>query len=348
MEYTANGKILLLGGYTVLVKPNLSLVLGVNAYVRVEIIELKDKKVKIFIPQFKIKKDFSIQELSNLKIEGKDKFVLNAIKACFEYLKFKKLLIKGFKITTKSDSAFSVNNGKSGLGSSAAVTVATVKAILGLHGCTDENEIHKISQYSHSISQGKVGSGFDIASALYGTIIYSRYSPDLIDLNNPSKLFKTNLDCKIKKVNLSDFNLVFANIPNSSMDTTSSVLKFFKFIKSNPSNQIINEINSANSNAIEALQSEDLNAFKNYFEQARKLTKELGKVAGIEIEPDELSNMIGESYDYGAFVCKLPGAGGMDSIVALCTTNGAALRLKTFWKQRGLAVINLNLYEASK
>jgi phosphomevalonate kinase len=41
--------------------------------------------------------------------------------------------------------------------------------------------IHSVAQYAHCLAQGKVGSGFDISSSVYGTHIYKRFSPSLLD-----------------------------------------------------------------------------------------------------------------------------------------------------------------------
>ena len=41
--------------------------------------------------------------------------------------------------------------------------------------------IHNTSQYVHCLAQGKVGSGFDIASAVYGSHLYTRFDPSVIN-----------------------------------------------------------------------------------------------------------------------------------------------------------------------
>ncbi len=57
---------------------------------------------------------------------------------------------------------------KYGLGSSAAVTVATVKAILRFYGVKMSNElVYKLSAISHYSVQGN-GSAGDIAASVYG------------------------------------------------------------------------------------------------------------------------------------------------------------------------------------
>lgn len=81
---------------------------------------------------------------------------------------------------------------KTGLGSSAAMTTAVVAALLhylgsiDLSSCCKENQssnldmVHIIAQTAHCIAQGKVGSGFDVSSAVYGSHRYVRFSPEVL------------------------------------------------------------------------------------------------------------------------------------------------------------------------
>lgn len=39
---------------------------------------------------------------------------------------------------------------------------------------------HNVAQFSHCAAQGKIGSGFDVSSAIYGSQIYTRFSPSII------------------------------------------------------------------------------------------------------------------------------------------------------------------------
>ncbi|KAI3619044.1 phosphomevalonate kinase [Moniliophthora roreri] len=80
---------------------------------------------------------------------------------------------------------------KTGLGSSAALITSLVSSILYHLGVISqsafENEsseerhlAHNISQYVHCLAQGKVGSGFDVAAAVYGSHIYTRFDPGVL------------------------------------------------------------------------------------------------------------------------------------------------------------------------
>ncbi|KAM7490990.1 hypothetical protein LguiA_033911 [Lonicera macranthoides] len=86
---------------------------------------------------------------------------------------------------------------KTGLGSSAAMTTAVVAALLNYLGVvnlsstsehqqqemkdiSDLDVVHVIAQTAHCIAQGKVGSGFDVSSAVYGSQRYVRFSPTVL------------------------------------------------------------------------------------------------------------------------------------------------------------------------
>jgi phosphomevalonate kinase len=47
-------------------------------------------------------------------------------------------------------------------------------------GPVDVDMVHIIAQTAHCIAQGKVGSGFDVSSAVYGSNRYVRFSPDIL------------------------------------------------------------------------------------------------------------------------------------------------------------------------
>lgn len=48
----------------------------------------------------------------------------------------------------------------------------------GIAGTAEE--IHRIAQYAHCRAQGKVGSGFDVSAAIFGSHVYRRFTPSLL------------------------------------------------------------------------------------------------------------------------------------------------------------------------
>ncbi|KAI5242250.1 ERG8, Phosphomevalonate kinase [Aureobasidium subglaciale] len=78
---------------------------------------------------------------------------------------------------------------KTGLGSSAALVTSFTAAVLSyylpketfdLKNEAGKRKLHNLAQAAHCAAQGKVGSGFDVASAVYGSCLYRRFSPSIL------------------------------------------------------------------------------------------------------------------------------------------------------------------------
>ena len=39
---------------------------------------------------------------------------------------------------------------------------------------------HNLAQYVHCLAQGKVGSGFDVSAAVFGSHLYTRFNPAVL------------------------------------------------------------------------------------------------------------------------------------------------------------------------
>ncbi|KAJ1720483.1 phosphomevalonate kinase [Coemansia erecta] len=91
---------------------------------------------------------------------------------------------------------------KTGLGSSAAMVTSLVAALLahlGVVGSPSSSSlsssashpdewsskerrlVHNVAQLAHCLAQGKVGSGFDVSAAVYGSHVYTRFSPAVLE-----------------------------------------------------------------------------------------------------------------------------------------------------------------------
>jgi len=362
IEAGAPGKVLLIGSYSILEKGNVGFVTTIDAYVHAFINTLPENALILNAPDLGISAKGHINaEKYSIEISAPKEMnlAIKAIEITLKYLWSEGYKTSGFEITTKNDTTFSYvveratnRVSKSGMGSSSAVTVAITSAILSTFTDKVEREkIHKLSQLSHSLATGKVGSGFDVAAATYGSIKYKRYPPELIK-NFPNdysiydirKLINTEWDYEIERVELPHlFDSLIANFPNSAAITTAMVGSVSDFKKNDPDeyNRIIRSMNRHALKAIDALENiakdidieYNLKVFKDEFALNRKYSKELGIKSNTNIEDDESTRLIDESERNGAFVAKLPGAGGRDSIVALTLSNKDTKRLSDFWKR---------------
>eukprot|EP01040_Poterioochromonas_malhamensis_P007562 gene7562-8164_t len=91
---------------------------------------------------------------------------------------------------------------KTGLGSSAALTTSLVSGLLVSFGIIQAHPhltphdcriVHNLAQIVHCKAQGKIGSGFDVATAIYGTIAYSRFNPQILENYLKEPLPSSNL-----------------------------------------------------------------------------------------------------------------------------------------------------------
>jgi phosphomevalonate kinase len=53
--------------------------------------------------------------------------------------------------------------------------------------------VHRLAQYCHSLAQGKLGSGFDVCAAVFGSQIYQRFSTTALDYLMPEGEVRTIL-----------------------------------------------------------------------------------------------------------------------------------------------------------
>ena len=355
----APGKILWIGGYAVIERPCVSYVTTVDAFMEAEVERFTEDKVRIIAPDINCSGEGSVDPATgeiSMDCSRELELAKAAADVACSYISSKGVRVRGFELRTRSAGAFSykVREGKvlkSGLGSSAAVSVAVVNALLKAFGIEYKaDEAHKLAQIAHSVANGKVGSGFDVAAASYGSIIYTRYSAGLISGiggrgalgEKLSSAVGIDWDYAIEPLQLPEkFNIAFASFKGRGMETNSAVGSVSSYKRDNPEaySRLIKEMDIYDRAAVESLRriSHGEGAERDFyaaFEKGRAVSKKLGEASGVEIEPDECTDLIEESKENGAFVAKLPGAGGWDAIAALAIGEGNYSKLIDFWKGR--------------
>lgn len=266
---------------------------------------------------------------------------------------------------------------KTGLGSSAAVTASLVGAILAhfklVHiGSTQKRHqrgidmAHNLAQLCHAIAQNKVGSGFDIATAIYGSCIYSRYSPDVLSRIASSTApaledvmavvvpgavasMETRVvpwDHTVKPFALpKDYFLVVGDAaPQSGSATPSMVSAVFKAKTAAQSAFAPHWAALAScQDAIEqGFQRKDSDALKTAFAQLRVARREIGSLARVPIEPAHISPLLDDAQSVpGVIAAGTPGAGGNDAIFALAVGTNARDALVSKWQAKGVGVLGV-------
>jgi mevalonate kinase len=283
---SAPGKLMLFGEHAV-VYDRPCLVTAMDQRMKATVAVLDTPEFQLEAPEVKItgyKK--SLDQLGKGDIPQGAKFVEIAVKNITEKYPLK----SGVKVTTSSD--FS---SQFGFGSSSASTVCTIKALSELFDLQlSQKEIFDVAFKTILDIQG-IGSGFDVAAAIYGGTIYFVTSGKIIE------------------------SLPIKNIPliigySGIKADTATLVKWLKE-KKDTYPEIMDGIYSN----IEVLVASAKTAMiANKWETVGELMNfNQGYLDSLGVNTKKLSNMIYSAKDAGAYGAKLSGAGGGDCMITL-------------------------------
>lgn len=253
---------------------------------------------------------------------------------------------------------------KTGLGSSAALVSAFTGAVLShylsspqfdLSSARDKALLHNLAQAAHCAAQGKVGSGFDIAAAVYGTCIYRRFSPSTLSvLGEPTSFqFAKRLrylvedtnpehkwDAEIKKndVKIPDGMVLMMCDVDCGSETVGMVKKVLGWRKQDPSGAKVlwDQLQQENEGLAKGLLSGDPRKLSESFFKIRAHIRDMGERSGVPIEPPEQTALLDAVTDSvkGVYGGVVPGAGGYDAVVLLVKDDEETLsQLHSFLKE---------------
>lgn len=261
---------------------------------------------------------------------------------------------------------------KTGLGSSAALVTALVSTVV-IHRTMQPDDLglardklHNLAQAAHCAAQGKVGSGFDVAAAIYGSCLYRRFSPSVLESIGElgSTGFEERLFAVVEDIDSEhpwdteclDFGMqlprgmqmVLCDVECGSQ-TPSMVKKVLQWRSENQkeADAIWNALETVNEGLREELKklaqepngviSDDYTNVRTYIENAREIIRTMGRKSGVPIEPSVQTELLDTASTLdGVIGGVVPGAGGYDAIVLLIRDDPAVIeRLNTLfgnWK----------------
>ena len=241
---------------------------------------------------------------------------------------------------------------KTGLGSSAALVTAFTAAVLSYYLPKDvfdldddfsRRRLHNLAQASHCAAQGKVGSGFDVASAVYGSCLYRRFSPSILssNLESGSKGFAAQLadtvnesgtagpwDTEVQKdaVKVPDgLRLVMCDVDCGSQ-TPGMVKKVlaWRVEQASIAEQIWENLHKSNGAMAAELKRVAESGEKEYaglrrcISNIRAAIRKMSESSGVPIEPPAQTKLIDACSEIpGVVGGVVPGAGGYDAIALL-------------------------------
>ncbi|MDP1722410.1 MAG: mevalonate kinase [Candidatus Gottesmanbacteria bacterium] len=273
VSVTAPGKLLLMGEHAV-VYGYPSLVTAIDERLTVEAEKIVDSRVEVNAPQ-----------------AGDTRFVDESVR---QAQRAWGIPGGGFRINTQS--TFS---GKYGFGSSAAVTVATLKALALLYQKDiDQRKLFDIS-YKTVIAVQGVGSGFDVAAAIYGGTIYFVTGGKVIEPLKSNEL---------------PFIVGYTGV---KADTTTLIKQVAEKKEKNP--EKVERIFQAIAKLVDEAKLRILEGDWERVGRLMDFNQEYLRDLGVSSE--KLEAMIGAAKKAGAWGAKLSGAGGGDCMIAVARSD---------------------------
>lgn len=160
---SAPGKLMLFGEHAVIYgRPCIVTAVDQRIYATVE--KIAGEKIVINAPQLEVKNfSIDISRLGKAAYPKEVKFVLKAVENFFKKYK----VSTGLRITTKSEFSSMF-----GFGSSSAVTVCVIKSLAKIFDIEVDNKALFDIAYKTVLDIQGVGSGFDLAAAIWGGTLY--------------------------------------------------------------------------------------------------------------------------------------------------------------------------------
>lgn len=284
--------------------------------------------------------------------DDRTKFLKAAMTIAMAYIDESDIIPETFTLTIKSE--LDDDSGlKYGLGSSAAVVTAVVKAILTkfLPELPSDEEVFKLASIAHVITQGN-GSGADVAASSFGGFLqYSSFQADwLIDEYQKKRtlkgLVKKNWQYfSVKKLTLPASIFISVGWTGTPASTANLVDNVLSLKTSQPSlfHQFLANSHQAVQNILQGIEEEDFNLLKEGVQNNRQALATVGKHANVDIETPLLAKLCEIAEKIGG-AGKPSGAGGGDCGIAFTPSKETKKILESEWKEEGIKPLMIHAY----
>ncbi len=232
---------------------------------------------------------------------------------------------------------------KTGLGSSAALVTSLTAALLthympntlfDVSSDAGRTTLHNLAQAAHCAAQGKVGSGFDVAAAVYGSCTYRRFSPAVLDglpeagaAGFAVKLVSVvdGVPWDVEVAGSDDLGMPKGvALRMCDVDCGSQTVGMVKKVlawkaqDAAQSTQLWDDLQQRNEALAASLRGGRLAELPQKVESVRELIRTMGQQSGVPIEPASQTELLDAvSRVEGVYGGVVPGAGGFDAAALL-------------------------------
>ncbi len=340
---TAPGKLILLGEYAVLkgapalaaacnrrARVTIQTVSSGNSYLSSSVLNL-DKFPFTLVPG----KSIQYQSLPEKRLAGQLKFFSETIHL------YSRLLHKAGKkhppmqIELDTTDFFHPDkNVKLGLGSSAALTVALLGALTKISEIElSVDELFRCAREIHFNAQARVGSGIDIAAAVFGGTLEFQTTPAV-----------GQFTARIEKRHRPSGLHILPVWSGQSASTTRLVQQVKSLEKENARQYafLFSQLIKTARTGCEAFAAKRTERFLAAVEAYQKLLTELGNASGAEIFSPPHRQIAQIVSQYGG-VYKISGAGGGDFSLAFCDNRETVQKIRTALRNSSFSIFDLDM-----
>lgn len=285
-------------------------------------------------------------------VGGEDDYIISAIRVVEALMTQGDGRPRSFDLSVSSE--LEEDDGrKLGLGSSSAVTVATVRAVADLYGlAASDLTVYKLAMLASDTVQ-PIGSGGDIAaSAMTGWVAYT--SPDRSWLRRARQ--RARVGGSVSDLVEADWpGLSVRRLPPPSLrlqagwtGAPASTPALVADVQAGSHGAddyavFLRDSQDCLARLITAIEDDDTAQIIRQIARNRALLAGLSRISGRTIETTELARLVEIALEHGA-TAKSSGAGGGDCGIALCPPATDLFALRAAWETAGIRPLDLSVY----
>ena len=285
-------------------------------------------------------------------VGGEDDYIISAIRVVEALVAEVGGQLRSFDLDISSE-LDEADGRKLGLGSSSAVTVATVRAVAGFYGPSlDDSRVYKLAMLASDAVQ-PIGSGGDIAaSAVTGWVDYA--SPDRVWLRRARQRAQARggtgdlLEADWPGLCLRRLPVPSVRLQAGWTGAPASTPALVADIQAGSHGAddyavFLRDSQDCLARLITAIEDDDAARIMRQIARNRALLAGLSRIGDRTIETAELARLVEIALEHGA-AAKSSGAGGGDCGIALCPPATDLVALRAAWETAGIRPLDLSVY----
>ncbi|KRN28346.1 phosphomevalonate kinase [Lactobacillus selangorensis] len=351
----APGKLYIAGEYAVVETGYPAVVVGLDQFVTVQI-EASTDMGSIQSKQYQENSLYWRREEGQLVFDNRDNpfhYILSAIHFTEQYAQERGLRMRIYHLKVDSD-LDSADGKKYGLGSSAAVTVATVKALGKFYKLNlTKPQLYKLAAIAHLAVQGN-GSLGDIAASVYGGwLAYSTFDHEWLKAAQQENDLTTLLDMDWPGLQIelldppANMQLLigWTGSPASTSHLVDQVTESKDEEQSESTyQQFLQDSKACIKKMVKGFKDGSLATIQKGIRVDRKLLRKLGQASHVNIETPILTKMCDLAESFGG-AAKSSGAGGGDCGIVLIDKSIDTTQLLQAWHDNGIEQLKMNVHQ---